>query len=326
MPDRPQIFLCYASEDLTVVQALYRSLTKAGFNVWMSAQRLLPGQNWESEIKKALNNSELIIVCLSSISIQKRSFVQKEIRQALNRMEEKLEGDIYLIPARLDDCPLPDSLSHIQAVDLFKQDGLHQLTRAIQTAAGQLAEAQKKAGAPAQSLKLSAAEASSEFALRITSPLDFAEVEARTVVEGYVADRHAEVWVVVRPIEVSGFWIQSPASVREDGSWRAQANIGRESMIDAGKRFEIIAVANPILKLREGMTFDDWPAAAEKSQVVEVTRRKAVSPYTSSEARGPQVQGAGNITFNGSVNDSSVVIKNTVRAPKGPRRGGQKPK
>jgi formylglycine-generating enzyme required for sulfatase activity len=58
--------------------------------------------------------------------------LQREIKQALEQAEEKLEHDVYLIPARLDDCEVPDALSEIQWVDLFEHDGWRLLLNAIE--------------------------------------------------------------------------------------------------------------------------------------------------------------------------------------------------
>jgi hypothetical protein len=73
-----------------------------------------------------------VLVCLSVTSINKRGFLQREIKQALEQAEEKLGDDVYLIPARLDDCEVPDALSEIQWVDLFEDDGWRLLLKAIE--------------------------------------------------------------------------------------------------------------------------------------------------------------------------------------------------
>jgi hypothetical protein len=45
---------------------------------------------WEPVIKKALKQSDFVLVCLSVTSINKRGFLQREIKQALEQAEEKL--------------------------------------------------------------------------------------------------------------------------------------------------------------------------------------------------------------------------------------------
>jgi hypothetical protein len=76
-------------------------------------------------------------VCLSAQSVAKRGYVQREVKRALELWDEKLENDIYLIPARLDNCEVPPSLSKFQWVDLYDEYGFSRLIKAIE--AGQKA-------------------------------------------------------------------------------------------------------------------------------------------------------------------------------------------
>ncbi|MFN0112976.1 MAG: SUMF1/EgtB/PvdO family nonheme iron enzyme [Blastocatellia bacterium] len=132
MSDKIQIFISYAREDQPRVQQLYDSLIAAGYQPWLDREHLHPGQQWEPIIKRALKGSHFVLVCLSATSINKRGFLQKEIKQALEQAQEKLEDDVWLIPARLDDCEVPDALNHIQWVDLFDDDGFRQLLAAME--------------------------------------------------------------------------------------------------------------------------------------------------------------------------------------------------
>lgn len=113
------------------MEGLYQCLVGAGFAPWLDREHIIPGMRWQSMIKKALKESDFVLVCLSASSINKRGFLQREIKQALEQAEEKLEHDVYLIPARLDDCEVPDALSDIQWVDLFENDGCQRLLKAI---------------------------------------------------------------------------------------------------------------------------------------------------------------------------------------------------
>ena len=109
--------------------------------------------------------------------------------------------------------------------------------------------------------------------LHITVPLDGAKVSERPVVEGVVADPHAEVWLIVHPLEVSDYWVEPAVAVKDDGTWRTTIYVGRPGAQDVGKRFEVIAVANPKTALDEGKKLPRWPDAQWKSQVIEVIRK-----------------------------------------------------
>ena len=113
MPNQPklQVFLCHASQDKLVVRDLYRKLAaESWIEPWLDEEKLLPGQDWNLEIEKAVESSEAVIVCVSSTSVAKEGYVQKELRQVLNLALEKLEGAIFILPVRLYDCPLPRQL------------------------------------------------------------------------------------------------------------------------------------------------------------------------------------------------------------------------
>lgn len=110
------------------------------------------------------------------------------------------------------------------------------------------------------------------ISISIHGPSDDAVVEHRTYVRGHVTDPGAEVWVVVHPMDTSGYWIQPPIAVKNDGSWRVKAHFGRAGRVDSGKDFEIRAFANPRNRLREGKS-GQWPTAAAQSNVVDVSRK-----------------------------------------------------
>jgi hypothetical protein len=115
--------------------------------------------------------------------------------------------------------------------------------------------------------------AASELSVEITAPLDKSSVPQRPMIEGRVSDVNVKVWVVVHPLEVTDYWVQPRPTVRSDGWWKAQIHVGRPGDVDAGKLFEIRAVANPERELEEGNVLSDWPKGGAISAVIEVTRR-----------------------------------------------------
>ena len=133
-----KVFLCHASGDKPAVRALYQRLLRDGVDAWLDREKLLPGQDWQSEIPKAVRESDVVIVCLSNKSITKEGYIQKEIKFALDIETEKPEGTIFLIPARLEECLVPGQLASWQWVDLFEADGYERLLRSLQLRADRL--------------------------------------------------------------------------------------------------------------------------------------------------------------------------------------------
>lgn len=136
-----KVFLCHASADKPKVRELYRTLKRRGVQPWLDAEDLVPGQNWEVEIPKALLSSDAIIICLTPNSVDKEGYVQKEIKFALDKAMEMPEGRIFIIPARLEDCELPFSLKKYQAVNLYEKTGNTKLMQALKLRASQLERA-----------------------------------------------------------------------------------------------------------------------------------------------------------------------------------------
>jgi tetratricopeptide (TPR) repeat protein len=126
-----QIFLCYAREDETQVKELYQRLSAERFKPWMDRLDILPGRKWKSSIRQAIRQSDFFLACLSKNSVNKRGYIQQEIKEALDVWQEKLDSDVYLIPTRLEECQVPESLQDVQWVDLFYEEGWQQLLDAL---------------------------------------------------------------------------------------------------------------------------------------------------------------------------------------------------
>jgi formylglycine-generating enzyme required for sulfatase activity len=137
-----RIFLAHASEDKKRVRKLYQDLKSQGFEPWLDEEDLLPGQTWEAEISRAIRAAGVFVACLSKHSITKQGFVQTELRLALKAYGDRPPGSIYLIPAKLEECEVPDlqipsqgsSLRDLHWGELWHPGGLERLIRAIRTA------------------------------------------------------------------------------------------------------------------------------------------------------------------------------------------------
>lgn len=118
-----RVFLCHASEDKPVVYRLYELLVvERWVDPWLDKEKLLPGQDWDLEIEKAVEAADAVIVFLSKNSVTKEGYVQKELRKVLDVADEKPEGTIFIIPLRLDVCDIPRRLTGWQYLDYFPED------------------------------------------------------------------------------------------------------------------------------------------------------------------------------------------------------------
>lgn len=131
--DRPklQVFLCHASQNKPAVRKLYARLKRDGFLPWLDEQQLVGGQDWDREIRCAVRNSDVVIVCLSPAAVGKTGYVQKEITVALDVADEQPEGRIFVIPVKLEQCEVPDRLKRWQWIDLSERRSYQNLLRAL---------------------------------------------------------------------------------------------------------------------------------------------------------------------------------------------------
>lgn len=126
-----RIFLLYARRDEEAVRRLYRRLLREGADVWLDREKLLPGQDWQYEICKAIRGSDIVIVCLSKRFNKEGGFRHEELRVALEKANSLPAGETFLIPARLQRCDMPEPVRRWQRVDLFEADGYKKLMAAF---------------------------------------------------------------------------------------------------------------------------------------------------------------------------------------------------
>lgn len=114
------VFICHSSQDKSTVRELYqRFLSEDWIDPWLDEVKLLPGQTWELEIEKAVETADAVIVCLSTSSVSKEGYIQRELKYVLDIALEKPEGTIFIIPLRLDNCEPPRRLREWQYADYF---------------------------------------------------------------------------------------------------------------------------------------------------------------------------------------------------------------
>jgi hypothetical protein len=129
-----RIFISYAREDAATSVKLYNALARLGLLPWLDSEDLLPGQNWKVEIKRAVERADYFLALLSTKSLTKRGFVQRELKFALEVLDEFPEGAVYVIPVRLDECePSNSRLRDLHRVDMFPsfEEGLNRILRVV---------------------------------------------------------------------------------------------------------------------------------------------------------------------------------------------------
>lgn len=124
------VFLIHAHSDRDAVHKLHQRLRRDGIDAWLDVANLQPGQDWKNEIRKAILTSDTVVVCLSRVFNQHRGYRHEELKLALEK-SSLLVDKVFIIPARLEDCDMPESLRHLHRVDLFKAGGYKKLVKAL---------------------------------------------------------------------------------------------------------------------------------------------------------------------------------------------------
>jgi formylglycine-generating enzyme required for sulfatase activity len=169
-----QIFLCYAREDEARVRDVHRRLRALGFELWMDKVNLLPGHRWQQEIPRALRASDFVLIFFSKNSVDKRGYIQREFKLALDTLQEVPEDVIHTIPVRLDNCDIPEQFGFLQWCDLCERGGFQRLLQAIRAGVSQRPE-------PAVRLEESTTPAAGQsYVLTLSIGMEFVLIAAGT--------------------------------------------------------------------------------------------------------------------------------------------------
>src|SRR6266576_695146 len=126
--------MSYAQPDRAVASHLADDLTQAGIDVWFD-QKLRPGDNWQDQITRHIENAEAVVVLISPSSLQSE-WVAREWTMALVRSLEDRSSSSRIIPVLVGGASfsdLPRVLQDIQAIDLNHdyEGGVERIGQAI---------------------------------------------------------------------------------------------------------------------------------------------------------------------------------------------------
>jgi hypothetical protein len=128
----PKIFICHANEDFVVAEEIYERLKEDDYDSWLDKRSLIVGQKWDYEIRKAVKEADFFVVLLSQNSVRKKGYIQREFKLAMKSLEEVPDGQIYLIPIKIDNCLIPSQFADFQWVNVQGAEGYDQVRKAIQ--------------------------------------------------------------------------------------------------------------------------------------------------------------------------------------------------
>lgn len=136
------IFISYVREDSDRVDGLCKVLDAARIPYWRDRDSLGPGDAWKAIIRDAVRNGSLVfLACFSENSRAKdKSYMNEELRLAIDEFRMMPPGRTWLIPVRLDEGPVPEwdlgagqTLNDLNFADLFGTGHIANAVRLVAT-------------------------------------------------------------------------------------------------------------------------------------------------------------------------------------------------
>ncbi len=131
--EAPTVFICHASENKDTAAFLYEKLEQVGFKPWLDKESLRGGDEWDEMIKKAIEKEIDYVIILQSNDLAKKfeGYVNKEINMALDRQDKFRRGVRFIIPVKIEECPLLEELEHLHTIDLLDRENIQEVIKSI---------------------------------------------------------------------------------------------------------------------------------------------------------------------------------------------------
>ncbi len=128
---RFQVFISHAREDAELAERLCDALAERNVTCWLDKKKLKPGK-WKSQIRDAIDRSQMCLVMLSRASEASKPWISQE--WSFIQSSAWKRDDLMLVPLLLDRVDPPTFLSDWQTLRCDKQaTDLNQLTTEIIT-------------------------------------------------------------------------------------------------------------------------------------------------------------------------------------------------
>ncbi len=124
-------FVSYAKEDQSQVIGITRSLNDYGVVTWFDKRMLLPGDDWKAKIESAIEDADYFLLFLSSRTMDRVGYKNREMRVALAQQMERPMGKRFIVPILLDECDPPRELREFHWLRVYEGQWLESLVRAV---------------------------------------------------------------------------------------------------------------------------------------------------------------------------------------------------
>jgi hypothetical protein len=120
-----QLFISYSRADLATATRLADDLARQGYGIWLDVRSIPHGANWDNEVERGINESDVMLVLLSPSSTASQNVADE--------WSYFIEKHKKILPLMIQPCEVPFRLSRRQRVDFTRNydQGLSELLRAL---------------------------------------------------------------------------------------------------------------------------------------------------------------------------------------------------
>src|SRR5215471_16207002 len=104
-----QVFICYSRTDKQFASQLADDLSGYELTVWQDIRSIPTGANWDAEVQKGLQNSDILLVLLSPAASASQNVADE--------WSYFIEHNKPIVPLMVIQCEVPFRLSRRQRVD-----------------------------------------------------------------------------------------------------------------------------------------------------------------------------------------------------------------
>ena len=123
-----KVFLSHSSKDKPFVLMLAEDISASGIGVWIDKVEILVGDSLIRKISEGIVESNYVVACLSSHSIES-NWVREELEIAATL---GINGNrVVVLPVMLEECTVPAFLAHRLYVDFRQPAGYDQAFREL---------------------------------------------------------------------------------------------------------------------------------------------------------------------------------------------------
>lgn len=115
-----KIFLTYASEDRTTAESITFSLRERGYTVFLDRDDLPPGESFNKQIERAINNCGILVFLISPDSVADGRYTLTELSFARHKWPSP---DNRVLPVMVRKTPLERVPNYLKAVTILEPQG-----------------------------------------------------------------------------------------------------------------------------------------------------------------------------------------------------------